>query len=130
MSFIKFKDVGRKSSSFVSITNSQSFGFGADFLQQHNLLDKNYIELFYDSEEQKIAFYFKDTPEKGSTFKLIGQEGGSRSIVARSFFTKFLRDFKPEQYESRYKPEKVEDVSHGTLYVIQLKQKQAETPEN
>lgn len=124
MSFIRFSQFGRKNSSFISITASQSFGFGGDFLQENNLLDKLYVELFYDQDVQKIAFRFADAKTDKGAFKLITTKGtNSKSVVARSFFTTFLKGLKMEEYENKYQPEKINHADFGALYAITLKKK-------
>lgn len=126
MSFEKFSKFGRRNSSFITITASQSFGFGADFLEKNNLLNKKFVELFFDKEDGlRIAFKFKDEREADSpAFKLIENKGtNSKNLVARSFFTTYLQNVNLDEYESKYKPEVVQDLSYGTLFSIKLKKK-------
>lgn len=124
MAFIKFNQLGRKDSLFVSITNSQSFGFGSDFLSKNNLLDKKYLELFFDPEEKKIGFKFTKERNDKNAFKLSeAKNTKSKSVVARSFFSTFLRDIDNENYENKYEPIKEHNPEHGDLYVIKIKKK-------
>lgn len=126
MSFQKFSHFGKRNSSFISITSSQSFGFGGDFLEKNGLLDKKYILLFFDSEENKIGFKFKSQREENDgSFKIIENKGtNSRSVVCRSFFTTFLDNINLDEYQSKYSPEMINDSDYGTLFAIKLKKKQ------
>lgn len=123
MSFVKFSQQGKRDSNFVSLTASKSFGFGADFLKQNSLGDKNYVELYFDEAENKIGFKFTVDKKDDNAFKLIKSDvSDSKSTVARSFFTTYLKDFDLTKFESRYQPEVIHDSDHGTLSVIKLKQ--------
>ncbi|RJR31396.1 hypothetical protein C4569_02115 [Candidatus Parcubacteria bacterium] len=122
MTFKKFTQFGRRNSSFISITSSHSFGFGGDFLQISDLADYNYVELFFDNSDDGIKIAFKFVRNQGdSAFKLIENKGtNSRSIVARSFFTTFLKDVNIDEFKNKYVPEMVNDDEFGKLFVIKL----------
>lgn len=125
MAFEKFSQYGRRNSSFISITTSNSFGFGGDFLKKNQLTKKDYVELFFDKEALKIGFKFKQNKEPGDdAFKLIGNKGSdSKNVVARSFFTTKLEGLDLNSFIHKYKPETEDDGEFGRLYVIQLKKK-------
>lgn len=123
MGFLKFAQQGKRDSNFISITASKSFGFGADFLRQNKLEDKQHVELYFDPDEKKIGFKFTGEKKDNNAFKLIKSDvSDSKSTVARSFFTAYLRDVDLNKYESKYKAEVVHDAEHGTLYVFKLKE--------
>lgn len=122
MPFIKFTQQGKRDSNFISLTASKSFGFGGDFLKQNKLEDKNYVELYFDPEEKKIGFKFTVEKNDDNAFKLMKSDvSDSKSTVARSFFTTYLKDIDLTRFEPRYHPETVNEPEHGTLFVVKLK---------
>lgn len=122
--FEKFTKKSSRSSIFVSLTSSKSFGFGGDFLKENQLEDKTYVELFFDASKSKIAFKFTEGSKDENAFKLIAtQLTNSKSIVARSYFATYLKDFDLKEYQLHYQPEKIHDPEYGTLFVIKLKKK-------
>lgn len=124
MSFSKFTDVRAKRSLFISITKSQSFGFGGDFLQKYRLQSYNYVSLFYDSVTKRIGFQFSNEKESDSSYKLVSNPTtDSKGIVARAFYNKNLEEINIKDYQTRYIPEEVHDPEFGRLYVIRLKRK-------
>jgi len=125
MAYTKFTQFGRKDASFISLTKSQSFGFGGDFLEKYNLESKEYVELLYDQDEKKVAFHFIDEKTDKGAFKLISSKGTkSKLIVARSFFTTFFKANDIVKYEGKYLPEVEEDPEYGQLFSIKLKEKE------
>lgn len=128
MAFTKFTQLGKKESSFISVTDSKSFGFGGDFLSQYGLKDKKFVELFFDvvGDEKKIAFKFVDEKNDNNAFKLIvSKVSNSKSVVARSFFTTLYRNngVNLNEYVNRYKPNMEHNSELGTLYIVKLKKR-------
>ncbi len=129
MAFQEFTEINKKRSHFVSISSHQAINFGGDWLEQNNLADKKFVKLFFNFEQEtgkyQIGFRFVDENSEGTAFKLIINKGTeSKAIVARSFFLKYLNDLNIDEFEKRYKPQKIEDQNFGSLWIITLKKKQ------
>lgn len=123
MTFIKFSQQGKRDSKFISLTASKSFGFGGDFLRLNKLDDKNYVELYFDPDNKRIGFKFTAEKNDVNAFKLIKSNvSNSKSTVARSFFTTYLKDIDLTRFEPKYQPEIVNDPEQGTLFAIELKE--------
>jgi len=123
MAFIKFSNVGKKQSLYISFTPSKSFGIGGDFLKDNNLLDCNYATLFWDKDALQIGFKFtkeKDKNEKSSFTMATNKNTDSRTIIARSFFREYLKGFNMNDYKSKYEPEEINDEKFGKMFIVQL----------
>lgn len=126
MSFQEFTEMNKKQSYFVSITTHNAINFGGDFLEKNNLSDMAYVKLFFDNSngDKIIGFKFLDSKIEGTAFKLISNTGTrSKSIVARSFWLKFLSNVNVTDLEKRYLPRQIEDGVYGSLWTITLKSK-------
>lgn len=126
----KFTGYGSKVSRKISINRSNGFSIPRAFLQENNINDVDFSELFFDKESKVIGIRFKKGEGEGGC-KLIpyGNKEGDRLGVqfsAKSFFNTYNLD--AAQYAGQYEAVKKTTGELGDVFLIQLKPKEAALP--
>lgn len=123
--FEQFTSFKSKFSSKISVGKT-GFGFSSGFYDKNSLKGSIGLKLFYDKDRRAVAFKFLDSMEDGMVKLKKRQTGGYVSAV--SFFGKY--EINPEKYSGRYDPIKIEDDKLGTIFIIELKQKEDSNKED
>lgn len=121
--FIKFERDYLKGTTQISITRASALGFSAKFCRLTDILNFNYVTLFYDSAKKAIGILPTNKEEKGS-FK-ITKEKTTASVSITSFLNMY--QLNPKTYHGRYDwtTETIPDI--GKVYIIVLDNKNEPT---
>lgn len=122
-SFVRFTGNGSKLSNYsISVNASFSFGILSGFYSKENINKFKKVVLFFDEKNKAIAFHFTNDENAEGAFA-VAHVKNSASIGARTFFVKheLLRDAK---FLGKKLPRKIKDEKLGTLFVIDLINKQ------
>jgi hypothetical protein len=127
--FVQFQNVGSKLSNyFITITKHGAFGLSSGFYNNEKIKDFTHAMIYYDSTKNLIGFVFTNTPTKKGAFKVTHtKKFGSASIIAHSFFSFIFPQNSAEkilEINGRYTPKKHNDVNVGTIYYIDLNEKE------
>jgi hypothetical protein len=126
--FTKYSDYNsRTSDSFISITQSFTFGLSSAFSNTYDITKYGYVVFYYDSVAQAIGLKFTNDQKEPSKFAITRRENAKGfNIGARSFFKK--NGLNPEEFAGKYVPKKLSSreagiEGTGNLFVIDLKSK-------
>lgn len=123
--FEKFTKRGSKTGNYtISFTASKTFGFNSGFYLKENLGRYKKVVLFYDKKAHAVAFKFTNDEKAEGGFAMIHSNNGSTGAVsARSFI--LSNDLDKNQYHGKKRPKRIREAQFGTLYVIDLTEKEA-----
>ena len=124
--FQRFTKTGSKLGNYtISITKNLSLGFNSGFYNKENISRYKKIIFFGDKNEKAIGFQFTNDENATGIFTVVHHQGGSTgSVTARSFFTDFGIN---KEHTEKYRPEKTEHPTLGTIFVIKLLKTESET---
>lgn len=127
--FVQFQNVGSKLSNyFITITKNGAFGLSSGFYTTEKIKEFSYAMIFHDSVKKLIGIVFTNTPSKKGAFKITHtKKCGSASIIAHSFFSFIFPQNSAEklnEINGRYTPKSYNDANVGTIYYIDLNEKE------
>jgi hypothetical protein len=125
MAFQIFTDTRSRSAEFISLNESQAFGFSRSFLDKHGITKEHKAVIMYDADENKIAIQFVAENVKHGFAVQINSEKHGAIVKAKSFFDRMNID--AGLYSRRYNDferVRVKDLGidqDGEAFVIQLR---------
>lgn len=122
--FKKFDKINVRLETRITITKTNSIGFPTQFSIDNGIKKFKYAVLFYDKSSKAIAIQFTNNESETNKFTLIQYEKYGASVIARSFFK--VNNIDTEKYHGRYKWKIVEIDNIGSVYVIELNNKNLE----
>lgn len=114
----KFTKTGSKLGNYViSVNASFSLGLLAGFYSKEDIKKYKKAVLFFDKSRKAVAINFTNDENAEGAFAVThGANNGS--ISARSFF--LANEIKQDQFLGKKIPKKEKDDNLGTLYIIDL----------
>lgn len=124
MAFEVFTETGARSAEFISINETQAFGFSRAFLDAYGVTREHKAVIMFDEEQNKIALQFTEEKVKFGFTVQISNERHGGIVKAKSFFDRKKID--AAKYARRYQDFEVVDISslgiegEGKAFVIDL----------
>ncbi len=120
--FEEFTSFGSKYTSKISLSSSGGFGFSAGFYHLYDLKGSKSLKLYFDKTKNAIAFKFLNDDSDGA-IKLKPRETGGY-VTAKSFLGQYK--ISAARYANRYEPKEINDSNLGRIFVIELRDKDAQ----
>jgi len=123
----KFEGRGSKTSRWISVTKSNSFGFPPAFFKENELDKFSKVNLYFDPNEKVVGIQFlKDGEEASFALNKYGKENKQgASVVAKSFFTEY--GIQASRVSGRYEPIVADRPDIGKIFLIQLEEHEEES---
>lgn len=126
MAFEVFTEARARSSEFISINESQSFGFSRAFLDANSVTKNHRAVIMFDEEAKKIALQFTTEKVKHGFSVQINNEKHGGIVKAKSFFDR--KGIEATKYSRRYPNFEKVDIralgidQDGIAFVITLEE--------
>lgn len=124
MAFEIFTETRARSAEFISINETQAFGFSRAFLDAYGITKDHKAVILFDEENGKLALHFKKGEVKYGFSVQINNEKHGGIVKAKSFFDRKKID--AAKYARRYPDFEVASVrslgldGEGEAFVITL----------
>ena len=120
----KFTKTNARLEDRITITANRAFGFPTQFYKNNNINRHKYLVLYFDEDNEVIGFHFTSDEGEEHKFTLIkSNQGYGASVVATSFFKTY--DIDPGKYKGKYNWRKRKITEVGQVFLIDLKEKEA-----
>ena len=121
----KFEGRGSKTSRWISVTKSNSFGFPPAFFKENRLDKFSKVNLYFDPNAKVVGIKFlKDGEEASFALNKYGKEKKGASVVAKSFFSEY--GIQAPRVNGRYEPTVTVRPDIGKVFLIQLEDHEEE----
>jgi hypothetical protein len=126
MAFEIFTETRARSAEFISINETQAFGFSRAFLDAYGITKDHKAIILFDDEQNKIALHFtKEDVKFGFSVQANNEKHGG-IVKAKSFFDRKRID--AAKYARRYQDFEVVDIASlgidgkGEAFVLSLEE--------
>ena len=124
MAFEIFTETRVRSAEFISINETQAFGFSRAFLDTYGITKDHKAVILFDEETVKLALHFTKEDVKYGFSVQINNEKHGGIVKAKSFFDRKKID--AAKYARRYQDFEVVDIrslgvnSEGRAFILDL----------
>lgn len=115
--FTKFERYFTSGDATVSITRASALRFSTKFCKITNIMDFNYVFLFYDASNKVIGI--QPTHKKDKNSLKITREGSAAAVSIEGFMKKYALDVKIYHGTYGWTKERVPDI--GDMFIVNLK---------
>lgn len=118
LKFEKFTSLGNHFANTINLNKSGGFHFSGGFCRENNILEQDYIVLFYDEKKLAIGFVFRKESVENS-YRII-RNAKTAFLSPRSFINAYK--INPKIYYGKYKPyQQKSDDGENIFYILLTK---------